>query len=203
MPLDWQILDKQKSGELIDQLTAHADKGLFSKETCGAQYCQLPFYRNFILYRLVNYNMLPVFTMDFLSDGTTFYRLDGSAGPIMLVNSRGAIHLNEGNVMDYLRFFFDNVSTEDGDMVLVDNPDDLPFIDSLDMQQQILLKQRHEKPEVQYNIETDSYVLHSDVFYTGSLLKADIQVDQDGTVSIQERGMIMQDSYAQHTQGYA
>ena len=50
---------------------------------------------------------------------------------------------------------------------------------------QILLKQRHEKPEVQYNIETDSFVLHSDVFYTGSLLKADIQVDQDAVLYTQ------------------
>ena len=202
MTFDWQILNRIQSAELIDRLTAHADQGLFSKETCGAQYCQLPFYRNFILYRLVNYNTLPVFTMDFLGDGTTFYRLDGSPDPVLLVNSRGAIDINEDTVMDYLRFFFNNVSTDEGDMILVDNPDDLPFIDSLDMQQQILLKQRHAKPEVQYDIERDIYVLHSDVFYTGSLLKADIEVDRTGMVSIQERGMIMQDSYAHPNQGY-
>lgn len=191
---EWKILDRAQSSDLIGRLAGGADADLFSLGSCGVQYRLLPFYRNFVLYRIINYNTMPVFTIDFLGDGDTFYRLDGSADPILLVNSRGDIDVAEDTAMDYIRFFFANVSTDEGDMVLVDNPDDLPFIESLDMQQQLMLKQRHEKPHLTYNAEDDAYVISSDVFYTGSLLRADIAVQRNGQISIEERGMIMADS---------
>ena len=192
---DWQILDRDQSTELISRLTSHADADLFSGATCGVQYRLLPFYRNFVLYRIINYNTMPVFTMEYLGDGTTFYRLDGSPDPILLVNSRGDLDLDEDTALDYITFFFSYVSTDEGEMTLVDNPDDLPFIESLDMDQQLMLKQRHEKPSLSYDVIGDNYVLTGDVFYTGCLLKADITVNRDGKINIQDRGMIMADTF--------
>lgn len=192
---EWQILDRDQSSELIERLTTHADADLFSGATCGVQYRPLPFYRHFVLYRIINYNTMPVFTMEYLGDGTTFYRLDGSPDPILLVNSRGDLDLDEDNAVDYISFFFSHISTDEGDMVLVDNPDDLPFIDSLDMEQQIMLKRRHEKPSLSYDPIGDSFTLSSDVFYTGCLLKADISVNRDGKINITDRGMIMADTF--------
>lgn len=192
---DWQILDRQQSAELIDRLTSHSDADLFSPSNSGVQYRLLPFYRHFVHYRIINYNTMPVFTLDFIGDGTTFYRLDGSPDPLLLVNSRGDLDIDADNTLDYIRFFFSQIETDEGEMMLVDDPDDLPFIDSLDMQQQLMLKQRHEKPEVVYDINTDQFVLSSDVFYTGCLLKADISVDRDGHINVQDRGMIMADTF--------
>lgn len=189
--MQWTRLDKAQSDALIDRLVSAADASMFYKASSVVQCAKMPFYRNFMLYRITDYGSLPSFSLEFLGDGTTFYMLDGTPDPLLIVNSRGSLDLNHESVLPYVQFFFEKVTTGDGDIYLIDQLEELPFIESLSFEQMKLLKSRHEDISVNYNDQDDSYTISADLFYTGTLLKAGIEVNNEGQINIHDRGMLM------------
>lgn len=194
MILDWQKLDRSKTGEIIERISHTPDGGLFSVTTSEATIAHLPFYNGFMLVRLTNFATLPSFTLDFLSDGSSFYLLDGSPEPLQKVASRGGLVLNDANVIDYVGFFFKYVTTEEGDIYLIDNPDDMPFLDSLSLDQQLEIKRLHTDMEATYDRDNDVFLVKSDMYFAGVLLKATLMVVPDGDIEVTEHAMLMGES---------
>lgn len=193
--MDWNRLDRQNSIAVLERITTAADPGLFSASSSEAQFRSLPFYQNFMLYRVTNYATLPCFSLDFLSDGESFHLLDGSADPIFNVNAQGSLYLNENNVVDYVAFYLGNVMAEDGDIYMIQDPDDLPFIDSLSLDQQLELKARHKDAQIAVDQTSGDFIVLADLFYGGTLLKSAITVNTSGDIHIQPRDMLMSAQY--------
>ncbi len=198
--MDWQRLDRTKTAEIIARVATARDAGLFSLPTSEAACQPLPFYRGLLLYRLTNYATLPSFSLDFLGDGISFYPLDGSSDTILQANARGALALNEQNVIDYVDFFLKNVATEDGDIYLIRNTEDLPFLDSLSIDQQLHLKRRHNAIDLAYDPENDAYMVQADLYYAGTLLKSLITVHADGRIEFSGQSMLMGDGSSDRSQ---
>lgn len=190
--MEWERLNRDASKKIIGKITHASDEMLFSERSSEASCAGLSFYKNFLLYRVTNYATLPSFSLDFLGDGNTFYLLDGSPDPIFMVNNRGALKLNELNILDYVDFFLRYVATEDGDIYLIKDPDDLPFLDSLSIEQQISLKQKFTPLTLDYNEADDVYELHGDIYYGGTLLKATLNIATNGTISFTNQKMLSQ-----------
>jgi len=92
--MDWQRLDRSKTTEILDRISQSPDGALFSLATSEAAAKPLPLYKGFMRVRLINYATLPSFSLDFLSDGSSFYLLDGSADPIEKVYRLGVLALS-------------------------------------------------------------------------------------------------------------
>lgn len=201
--MDWQRLNREKSHDIIGKVTHASEGSLFSGKTSEVSCSALPFYRNFLLYRVTNYATLPSFSLDFLGDGNTFYLLDGSPDPIFMVNSRGDLRLNENNVLGYVEFFLKYITTEDGDIYLIRDPENLPFLDSMSFEQQWALKQRFTPLELSYDAGDDCYKIRGDVYYGGTLMKATLSIGMDGTISFSDQSMLTQaDSNAGHNEAW-
>jgi len=168
-----------------------SDPNLFSKSCSEASFKPLPFYEDYMVYRITNFATLPSFSLDFLSDGETYLLLDGSPSPITTVNTRGSLYLTDVNVIDYVDFYLANIRGEDGDIYMIRDPDNLPFLDSLSLDQQIDLKQKHQSPSVVIDKDTGHFIVMSDLFFGGTLVQAGIIVESNGLLDIQPREMIM------------
>ena len=190
--MEWERLNRDASKDILGKITHASDEKLFSERSSEASCAALPFYKNFLLYRVTNYATLPSFSLDFLGDGHTFYLLDGSPDPIFMVNNRGALNINEMNLLDYVDFFLRYVSTEDGDIYLIKDPDDLPFLDALSIEQQIALKQKFTPLTLDYDENADIYALHADIYYGGTLLKATMNIATNGTIEFSNQQMLTQ-----------
>lgn len=196
--MNWQKLERTETAKIIQRVSETPDGALFSKNTSEATTAQLPFYRGFVLVRLTNYATLPSFTLDFLSDGSSFYMLDGSASPLNLVAARGALVLNDANVVDYVDFFFRNVTTEEGDIFLIRDPEDLPFMDSLSLDQQFQLRRNHSDVRVAYDREHDVFLVEGVLYFAGVLLRATLTVQPDGQIEISNHTMLMSETGGIH-----
>jgi hypothetical protein len=194
--VNWQKLDRTETAKIIQRVSTTQDGKLFSVTTSEATAAQLPFYRGFMLVRLTNYATLPSFTLDFLSDGSTFYLLDGSPDPLQKVAARGGLNLNERNVADYVDFFFKHVTTEEGDIYLIRDPDDMPFMDSLSLDQQIQIRRAHSDISVAYNRDDDTFSVTADLYFAGVLLKATLVVAPDGQIEVSNHAMLMSEGGA-------
>jgi hypothetical protein len=189
--MKWHRLDRHQSKNILQRIATVADPHLFSEMSSEAQFGPLSFYEEYMIYRITNYATLPSFSLDFLSDGESFFLLDGSPSPITIVNARGSLHLNENNVMDYADFYLSNIRGDEGDIYIIRDTENLPFIDSLEFDQQADLKKKHVEPEVLYDDAKDHYVILTNLFYGGTLLNAGIIVKHTGEIEIEPRDMIM------------
>lgn len=192
--MNWQKLERSETVKIIQRVSSTPDGALFSITTSEAAAAHLPFYQGFMLVRLTNYATLPSFTLDFLSDGNSFYLLDGSPDPLQKVAARGALNLNERNVAEYVDFFFKHVTTEEGDIYLIRDVDDMPFMDSLSMDQQLHIRRAHTDIGVAYNRADDSFAVSADLYFAGVLLKATLVVAPDGQIEVTNHSMLMSDS---------
>ncbi|MCI5060584.1 MAG: hypothetical protein MRY79_05885, partial [Alphaproteobacteria bacterium] len=128
----WQRLDRDNSVKVIDSVKSEANAGLFSVGTSEVERAGLPCYQGYFLYKVTNYASLPSFTFEYLGDGTFFHYLDGTEDPIHTVNDKGVLSLDKSNIMAYLDFYFSHISGEEGDIIVIHNPHDMPLLDSLD-----------------------------------------------------------------------
>ena len=129
--MDWHRLDRDKTVTMINSVKSAAEALLFSPVTSEAKCARLPFYSNHLIYRLTNFSSMPVFTMDFIGDGERYAYLDGSEFPIREINANG-LNLTEETVIPYLNFYFFNVRSEDGDVLILKNVDEGQTIDLYD-----------------------------------------------------------------------
>jgi hypothetical protein len=189
--MDWNRLDKIQSQGILEQVTNAADPGLFSKNSSEASFKPLSFYQDYMVYRITNYATLPSFSLDFLSDGESFYLLDGSPKAFEIVNARGSLYLSESNVIDYVEFYLANITADDGDIYMIRDVQSLPFIESLSFDQQADLENKHEQAQTVLDDETGDLIALVDLFYNGTLLKSGITVHPNGKIDIQPREMIM------------
>lgn len=190
--MQWQRLNREDTAKIIDSVKSAAAPGLFAPTTSEAKKCRLPFYGDFVLYRLTNYASLPSFTFNYLGDGTFFHYLDGTEGPLYAVNDKAALVLNEGTILDYLSFFFTYTSMgtdlgageESGSVTLVRTPDDMPLLGSLDDSGYGAVVAAHRPPVVQQDDGTGLYRVETDIFSEGRIIRARVDVTAAGRVRI-------------------
>jgi len=189
--MDWHKLDKTQSADILNHIATVSDPHLFSAQSSEASVQSLPFYNEYMVYRVTNYATLPSFSLDFLSNGEAFYLLDGSPAPINMVNRAGSLYLTTANVIDYVDFYLANIRGEDGDVYLIRDIETMPFLDSLSLDQQIDLKQKHSAPQATAT-GGESFTITGNLFYGGTLLNACIIVQNDGMMDIQPQAMMTQ-----------
>ena len=190
--MHWQRLDRDTTIQVIDNVKSEANAGMFSPGTSEVQRARLSFYKDYSVYKVTNFASLPSFTFQYLSDGTFFHHLDGTEAPIYKVNDKGGLHLDKNNIMEYLTFFFGHVGDEDGDIVVINNPSDMPLLDSLDPASYDAVFNQHKAPEVHYDGGFDAYEVETNLYKDSQLVRAKIEVSIKGRVTIKSQKMIMQ-----------
>ncbi len=188
----WQRLDRDTSAKIITSVASDAEAGLFSSATSEVTRAPLRFYTGYQLYKITNYASLPSFTFQYLSDGTFFHYLDGTEEPIYAVNAKGSLSLDERTVLDYVEFFLEQVSGDDGEeRKLITNPHDMPLLESLGPTAFDTVMRDHKPPVVTYDGGLDAYVVDADLYLDGQVLRGAVEVKPNGRVRIAYEKMTM------------
>jgi hypothetical protein len=189
--MHWQRLDRDSSVKVIDSVKSAENAGLFSVSTSEVQRGRLAFYKDYFIYKVTNFASLPSFSFEYLSDGVFFHYLDGTEDPIHTVNDKGALTLDKANVMDYLVFYFAHVGDDDGDVIVINNPHDMPMLDSLDANSYDAVFSQHKPAEIHYDGGFDAYEVETDLYKDSQLVRAQIEISTKGRVKIKDQKMIM------------
>jgi len=193
--MHWQRLDRDNSIKVIDSVKSDANAGLFSAATSEVKRARTPFYQEYFVYKVTNFASLPSFSFQYLSDGTFFHYLDGTEGPIYAVNDKGALALTPANALLYLQFFFENVGDEDGDTILINNPHDMPLLDSLDPEVYSAVFSQHKPAIIEHDESSGKFTIEADLYKESQLVRAKIEVSAKGRVKILEQKMIMHEMF--------
>lgn len=189
--MHWQRLDRDTSAKVIDSVKSDANAGMFSIGTSEVQRARVPFYKDYFIYKVTNFASLPSFSFEYLSDGTFFHYLDGTEEAIHTVNDKGMLTLDRHNVMEYLSFYFAQVGDEEGDVAVINNPHDMPLLDSLDASAYDAVFKQYKPAEVHYDGGFDAYEVEADLYTDSQVVRAKIEVGTKGRVKIKEQKMRM------------
>lgn len=182
--MDWHRLDRDKTVNMINSVKSAAEALLFSPTTSEAKCARLPFYSDHLLYRLTNFSSMPTFTMDFIGDGERYHYLDGTEAPIKEINAANGLHLTKENVIAYLNFYFFNVRTEDGDVLILRNVDEGQSIDLYDDERRENLNVEPDDVKIEFDEALKVFNVFAPIYYLGSLVDAKLIVMLDGSVII-------------------
>ena len=188
----WQRLDRENTINVINSVKSAENAGMFSVGTSEVQCAQLPFYKNYQLYKITNYASLPSLTFEFLSDGKFFHYLDATETPIHTVNDTGTLDITEDSVIPYLEFYFSHVDGgEDGDIIIINNPNDMPLLDSLDPEAYHAVFSQHKPAKIEFDGGFNAYEVETDLYINSQLVRAVLEVNVRGRVKIKDQKMIM------------
>ncbi|HPD83217.1 MAG: hypothetical protein R3D88_00760 [Alphaproteobacteria bacterium] len=192
--MHWQRLDRDNSTKVINSVKSGANEGLFSVGTSEVQRGRVNFYKDYSVYKVTNYASLPSFSFEYLSDGVFFHYLDGTEQPIYSVNDKGVLTLDKHNVMEYLAFFFAHVGDDEGDIMVINNPHDMPLLDSLAPHVYDAVFAQHKPAEIHYDGGFDAYEIEANLYMNSQLVRAQIEVSTKGRVKIKgQKKMVMQE----------
>ena len=187
--MNWHRLDRDKTVSMIDSVKAAAEALMFSPVTSEARCARLPFFNDYLLYRLTNFSSLPTFSLDFLSDGTTYLYLDGTDAPILQAVQTSGLTLARDTVIPYLNFYFLYVRMEEGEVMIVKDINEASTLDLYDDERRENINLQPDTARIELN-ESGAYLAHTPVFMDGSLVNAEISVDMAGKVSLKALGLI-------------
>jgi hypothetical protein len=187
----WIRMNHEQAGRVLGQLNSQKDAVVFSRDVTEVSWRGLAFYTNYHLCRLTNYATMPVFTMVYLTDGSDYIPLDGTANPIYVVDEKDPLILSEANVIPYLEFFFSNVQGSEGDVFLIRDPHKMPFMNSLSAEQRKGIIDNFRPVSVSFDPAESVYKVTGTLHYGGSLLGSTIAVATDGRISFHEQSLLM------------
>lgn len=186
----WHRLDRDKTIDMIGRVKSAAEAMLFTPVTSEAKCTRLPFLKSFLLYRLTNFSSLPTFSMDFISNGETFFYMDGADTAIRQMVAMGELELNEENIIAYLNFYYCYVRLPEGEIILLKNPEEAPHIDLYEEERREALDVIPEGIEIERDHTNGGFLVLAPALYDSSPMQVLITISSDGQVFTSPKRML-------------
>lgn len=190
--MQWYQLEKDKAAAIVEKLKDEGMPGLFTPRVGDMRCAKLPFYNDWLVYRLTNYATLPAFSIDFLGNGTDFFYLDGTPKPFSFVAARGALVLNPYTVLDYLSFYYSYVGEGDEEVVVIRGEEDIPGLQGAKALPRPALVEALESISVKASANPEGFHVTVPLYFGGALVFSGIFLHADGTPEIVSRRMLFE-----------
>lgn len=186
----WHRLDRDKTLDMIGRVKTASEAILFTPVTSEAKCSRLPFFKTFLLYRLTNFSSLPTFSMDFLSNGESFFYMDGADTAIHHMVQIGELLLTEDTIIPYLHFYYCNVRLAEGELILLKNAAEGAHIDLYDDERRENLDVMPEGIIITRESEGGAFRITAPAFYDSAPMEVEITVTLDGVVTTTPKRML-------------
>jgi len=186
----WHRLDRDKTIEMIGRVKSAAEAMLFTPTTSEAKCTRLPFFSNFLLYRLTNFSSLPTFSMDFISNGENFYYMDGANTAIRQMVNEGELVLDAETILPYLNFYFCYVRLPEGEIILLKNAAEAPHIDLYDEERRESLDVIPDGVQIEQDPTSGNFLVLAPALYDSSPMEVLITISPDGQVFTAPKRML-------------
>ncbi len=183
--IGWRRVYGSELEEFLMKITPIDGKYRVSSLTTVVDWRPLPFYQNTALIRVhdpmwINNKMV----IYYLTDEGNLFRLNGTSPPIHEVNNKAPIHINEENVLDYLRFFCFFVRGEQGPFYILESMDD-PLIPDTDSHTSRSVIEGAVHPAKLNGLdENGNFLCQALVFYSNALFEGSFLVRPSGMIDM-------------------
>lgn len=183
----WNAVEGAEKQGFLDQVGIIDGKHKASAETTEIQWRQLPFYKKVALVRLRDTSWDPShLEVYYLTHKGELTRLDGTSPPIHQTNAEAPIHLNEDNILDYLRFFCFFVRGEEGPFLVSETIEDPSMPKDMDESTRKAVEGVLRPATYEGKNNEGHYLCDAIVFYSNALFLANFAVQPSGMIEMLE-----------------
>ncbi|HEU4839524.1 MAG TPA: hypothetical protein VFS88_08960 [Micavibrio sp.] len=166
----------------------------FDPDKSNVMIHNLPFYENYFIAEISRHDQQPpIVRAAVCNDKGEINVLNWSNEPIMALNKKAPIALNEENTPDYIRFFFTYVRGSHGRFLIIDTVDDIDWREEPAPAGRKALAKMIEPLHVKKRMDDGTVIYAVSVIFKDSLFAAEAHVRLDGTISLHNEELLVED----------
>ncbi len=182
---NWNAVTGDELAGFLDQINPIDGKYRTSPQSTQVFWRTLPFYETVALIRVKDPNWVnKKLNIYYLTDQGSLFRLNGTSPPIHEVNSKAPVKLNEGNVMDYLRFFCFFVRGEEGPFYIAESIEDPNMPKEMDEVTRSVIEGTVRPASFEGLNEHGHFLCDAVVFYSNALFIANFAIQHTGMIEM-------------------
>lgn len=116
--------------------------------------------------------------------------MDGADTAIRSMVDAGELELTEDNILSYLNFYYCYVRLPEGEIILLKNAEEAPFIDLYDEERREDFEVVPEGVSVSRDPETGTFTVIAPALYDSSPMEIEIRILSDGLVVTSPKRML-------------
>jgi len=186
-------LDKRECETLLEEVGPHLQGKTFTPGTVTILGQELSFYPGYRFLDIADYDSIPAARRFVIHKPGAVTVLNWSNEPIYQLNQAAPIRLDENNVADYVRFFFSYIRGQDGRFIISENIDDIMWREEPPPAARQAIGKILKPVSLSAVDEDGTFVLELCMMYKDSLFQTGVRVSNDGTVSLHDEELLIED----------
>jgi hypothetical protein len=186
MTEDWQKLDPEKAARILSEVNPHLEPVPFSAENTTIRVQRLSFYKGYELCELTDLSAVPGARKYAIYKPGDVNIINWTNQAIYETNEKAPIVLDERNVVDYVKFFFNYVRGRHGRFLVIETIDDIRWQVEPPLQGRKVMQEMLEPVSVTSQDADGTFNLDAFMVFKDSLFKTKVHVKKDGLVSMSD-----------------
>ncbi|MCB1563310.1 MAG: hypothetical protein R3D66_00120 [Alphaproteobacteria bacterium] len=190
------VFTKLEAGEasaILEKLNPEFDGSVFEPDQTTVLASDLAFYPGYRLLDIADYSSVPAFRRFVVYKAGEPYILNWTNEPIYEMNKAVPIKLTKKNVADYVRFFFSYVRGRHGRFIVTENVDDISWKDDPTPAARKAIGKMIVPLSLKGTARDGTFELEMSVMFKDGLFRVDVLVAKDGTVSLENEELLVED----------
>lgn len=194
----YTTIEHGNAAHVLDKLNPLLDGSSFDPTKSRLISHSLPFYKGMSVYEVSDFQNDPPRTISFVAkeggaDLGEIYILNGTNEPIYALNKVVSIDITPENIRTYVRFFFHYVRGRFGRFNIIENVDDIKWREEPSPAGRKALSKMIQPLDIKHMDDQGNYHLMSSIIFKDSLFESDVAVQKDGTVTLSNQEMLVED----------
>ncbi|HBR68949.1 MAG TPA: hypothetical protein DEA55_06195 [Rhodospirillaceae bacterium] len=186
-------LELAEAATVLDEVNPLLDGTLFDPVEATVMAHDLPFYPGYTFLDIADFSVNPPARRFVIYKRGSATILDWTNGPIYALNKKVPIKLDDETVADYARFFFTYIRGRHGRFIITENVDDINWKEDPPPAARKAIGKMLGPVSIKKKDEKGTYCLEARVMFKDSLFKTDIYVKPDGTVTLTDEELLIED----------
>ena len=182
-----QELNDTEKARLAERIIQSVGRVPFRAGRFDMKRYSLPFYKNAYDVYVKCFTTRPIITIEYICDDERVFETDGEEETLIKINKALSLKLDSENVAAYAAFYFKQVAVNDSFAVLALTPDDI-IGEDFDEELRETLKNLVAAPQIRGT--KDGFVVSGFVLLEDTLFKADLKIEKNGAVSIDNEEIV-------------
>lgn len=185
-------LELSESGSILENLNPHFSGSEFDPLEAVILSRELSFYPGYRLVEISDHSSFPAKKRTVVYSKAGFEILDYSTDPISRLNEKIPVTLNNSNITEYTRFYFNYVRGTHGKFHIVESVDDIHWKEDPPPQARKAIGKMI-APVMLKKSPAAGFELNANMVFGDSLYKAIIKISLDGKVDLISQELLVED----------
>lgn len=183
-------LDALETEQILERVNPHMQGSTFDPSHTVIMARDLSFYEGYRFLDIADHRSMPQNRRYVLLSKKDIVVLDFTNHPIYALNAKLPIALDDDNIDDYVRFFFSNVRGRHGRFLITESVEDINWREDPPPSARKAVGKMLHPLEIYRN--NGGYELKGQMMFKDTLFQADIAVTKDGTVSLSNQQLLIE-----------